>query len=137
MLFRSTLRLDSQTIGNAGGNITANGGTVTLNSTVVNGGTLNSTGGGTLQTIAGGSATLNGVTLSSGSTYTTGNGSDTFVSGTITNNGTFQFNTTTGNSILGLNANTMLTGGGTITLKRGHWRSHYPTAGRRADPDQL
>jgi fibronectin-binding autotransporter adhesin len=110
------LQLLSATVANAGGNITADGGTVQVNSAVINGGTLNSVNGGVLQTIGSGVATLNGVTLSTGSTYTTGNNTDLFVSGTITNNGNIQVNAAANNTILGLNANTTLTGGGTLTL---------------------
>jgi len=113
-----TLELLSTTITNTGGNITADGGTVSVNSSVINGGTLNSINGGTLQTIANGVATLNGVTVSAGSTYTTGNDTDLFVSGTLTNNGTIQVNSAANNTIFGLNNNTTLTGGGTLTLSQ-------------------
>ena len=110
------MELDSA-VTNTGANITANGGTVNVNTTI-NGGTLNSTGGGTLQTLLNSTATLNGVTISAGSTYKNGNNSDVFVSGTITNNGAIQVNAVANNSILGLNANTTLTGGGTVTLSQ-------------------
>jgi hypothetical protein len=112
------MEMDSLTVANTG-NITANGGTVTLNAATINGGTLTQTGGGMLQTITGGQATLNGVTLSSGSTYSSGNNSVTIVSGTITNNGTFQITSAANNSFLNLSNNTTLTGGGTITLNQG------------------
>jgi hypothetical protein len=112
------LELLTTTVSNAGGNITADGGTVQISSSIINGGTLNSVNGGTLQTVTNGVATLNGVTLSSGSTYTAGNDSDLFVSGTITNNGNIQVNAAANNTILGLNTNTMLSGGGTLTLSQ-------------------
>jgi fibronectin-binding autotransporter adhesin len=112
------LELLSTTVANAGGNITANGGTVQIDNAIINGGTLNSINSGTLQTIVNGVATLNGVTLSSGSTYTAGNDSDLFVSGTITNNGNIQVNTAANNTIVGITTNTTLTGGGTLTLNQ-------------------
>jgi hypothetical protein len=103
-----TLEILGSTVANTGGNITANGGAVVLNNATIN--------GGTLQTVANGVATLNGVTISAGSTYTTGNDTNLFVSGTITNNGAIQVNAAANNTILGLNSNTTLTGGGTLTL---------------------
>ncbi len=111
-----TLEFDSDTVANAGTTITANGGTVQLNSATINGGTLTSVNGGTLQTIANGIATLNGVTLSSGSTYSTGNNTDLFMTGTFTNNGTLQLTSAANNTIFGLNASVLLTGGGTVTM---------------------
>jgi hypothetical protein len=73
---KGVLQLNGVTINNAGGNITANGSTATvelLGNTVVQGGTLNTLSGGTLGSF--GTATLDGstqgsLTLSSGSTYT-------------------------------------------------------------------
>lgn len=108
--------LIQNTVANAGANITADNGTVTLQSAVINGGTLNSVNGGVLQTIPNGIATLNGVTLSTGSTYTTGNNTDLFLSGTITNKGAINMTSGANNTILGLNTDTTLTGGGTLTL---------------------
>ena len=109
------------TVNNAGGNITANGGTVQLFGTV-EGGTLNTTAGGTLETV--GSAVLDGstngaVTLSKGSTYTSPFSSTTYLLGTINNNGSILLNGGSAtNTYLALNANTTLqgSGGGTVTL---------------------
>jgi fibronectin-binding autotransporter adhesin len=107
----------SNTITNAGGNITASGGTVTLgNGTVINGGTLNSVSGGTLQTTPFNTAALNGVTISTGTTYLNTNGSQLNVSGTITNNGVIQLNDTGSGSLMFLTGNLTLNGTGTVTL---------------------
>jgi hypothetical protein len=112
-----TLELYSTVINNAGGNITANNGsTVTLVDATINGGTLNSSGSGTLQTPYGSSAALNGVTLSTGTDYINNADATLSVSGTITNNGTIQINANGGaGSTLLLTGNTTLTGG-TVSL---------------------
>jgi hypothetical protein len=97
-----------------------NGGTVEVLNADIQGGTLNTLNGGTLET-AGSSildgSTKDGLTLSQGSTYTGNTGTVTSVLGTITNHGTIQLvggsNT---NGYLGLNANTTLNGGGTVTI---------------------
>jgi hypothetical protein len=108
------------TVNNAGGNITANGGTVEVINGDIQGGTLNALNGGTLETV--GSSTLDGstngaLTLSKGSTYIGNPGTTTSVLGTITNNGNFVLTGgSNANTVLGLSANTMLNGGGTITL---------------------
>jgi fibronectin-binding autotransporter adhesin len=114
-----TLAISGTTVTNTGANITANGGTVTFASTIINGGTLNSSNSGLLETAANGTATLNGVTISTGSTYSTGNNTDLLVSGTITNNGNINVAATANTALIGLNANTTLTGGGTVTLSQG------------------
>jgi len=107
-------------VNNAGGNITANGGTVEVVNADIQGGTLNTLNGGTLETA--GSSILDGstngaLTLSKGSTYTGNPGTATSILGTITNNGTFQLTGgNNANSVLGLNANTTLNGGGTVNL---------------------
>jgi hypothetical protein len=113
----------STTVANAGGNITANGGTVIVGNpfgglpSTINGGTLNSMGGGTIQTLAGNGAALNGVTLTAGTTYINPGDAAVSVSGTITNNGNIQVN---GNgaaaSAMILTGNTTLSGSGTVTL---------------------
>jgi PEP-CTERM motif len=110
------LEFDGNTITNTGANLTADGGTVQFNNATVNGGTLNSLNGGSMQTIANGFATLNSVTISSGSTYTSGNNTEVLVSGTLTNNGVIQITSGANNAIMGLNATTLLTGGGTLTM---------------------
>ncbi len=112
------------TVNNAGGNITANGGTVQVfASATIQGGTLNTLNGGTLGTPAGNVAFLDGstgagaVTVSTGSTYTSDLGSQTLLLGTINNKGNIQLNGGGGNNtILQLVSNTTLQGGGTVTL---------------------
>ena len=117
------LNVGGVVVNNAGGNITANGGTVQLyDGTDIQGGTLNSSNGGTLGTPASNIATLDGsthgvLTLSKGSTYTTGLGAQTTLLGTINNNGNFLVNGGSGNNTyLLLGANTTLQGKGTVTL---------------------
>jgi PEP-CTERM motif len=107
-------------VNNAGGNITANGGTVQLISATIQGGALNTSGGGTLGTPGGRTATLDGSTGSGAvtinGTYTGELNTDTFVLGTINNNGNLQLNGGGGtNSFLTLNADTTLSGG-TVTM---------------------
>ena len=108
------------TVNNAGGNITANAGTVELVNATVAGGTLNSVNGGALETV--GNSVLDGstdgaLTLSKGSTYNDGPGTATAILGTITNNGNMVITGgNNSNAELGLNGNTTLNGGGTVTL---------------------
>jgi len=115
----STLTINT-TVNNAGGNITANGGTVAVVNATIQGGTLNALNGGTLETL--GSSTLDGathgpLTLSKGSTYTSNTGTVTSVIGTITDQGNIQvIGGSNANAYLGLNASTTLNGGGTVTL---------------------
>src|SRR5258707_3954456 len=68
-----TLSIQNSVI-NTGGKITASGtsSTVVLNGASITGGTLNSTGGGTMET-GGSGATLDGSTTSSGGTFTAAN----------------------------------------------------------------
>ncbi len=109
-----TLEINN-TVNNAGGNITAHGGTVNMQGATVQGGTLNTTGGGTMETV--GSATLDGVTISTGSTYTASNNATTALLGTITNNGTIQLNGGSGaNGLLDIAGNVTLQGGGIVTM---------------------
>src|SRR5579863_6566258 len=90
----------SSAINNNGGNITSTGAGSTVNvHTAIQGGTLNTSSGGVLQTAAGG-ATLDGstaagaITISDGSTYTDA------TSGTITNvAGTLNLGTSTGGTL--------------------------------------
>jgi fibronectin-binding autotransporter adhesin len=97
---------------NANGNITANGGTVNLESAAtITGGTLNTTGGGVMN---GQNVTLNGVTLSTGSTLT--DTDLTQLEGTITNNGTITVPNNT-LQVTGISGSTVtLTGGGTVQM---------------------
>jgi hypothetical protein len=107
------------TMNNAGGNITANGpsSTVQFQNTTIQGGTLNNTGGGTMETV--GTATLDGSTngaLTLNGTYLTGGGSTTTLLGTIINNGNLEVDGSAGAATLSLNGNTTLQGGGAVTL---------------------
>ena len=112
-----TLELDSQVIANTGANITAgSGSTVTLNSTTLNGGTLNANGG-TAQ--VNGFALLNGAlpgNFTLNGTLTAGTGTTTELNGTIINNGTLAITGGSGtNAFLGLTGDTTLQGG-TVSL---------------------
>src|SRR6516162_844303 len=81
-----------------GGNITASGAGSTVNvEGTISGATLNTLGGGVMQSGASGNPDLNGVTISSGSTYTAGVA--TQLDGTITNNGTLLVKGTPGFTI--------------------------------------
>lgn len=107
----------SSLVANSGGSITAASGTVNV-STTVTGGLLNTQGSGVLET--NGTAALAGVTLSAGSTYTGPLGSTTALSGSITNQGNFQLNAgSANNTVLEIDADTDLQGGGTVTLNSG------------------
>ena len=68
-----------------------------------------------MQTV--GTSTLNGVTISSGSTYTTGDGATTDLNTSLTNDGTFLINGSSGNAVVNLGSNVTLSGGGTVTLE--------------------
>ena len=114
------LQVNGVTVNNAGGNITANSGsTVQLfSNAVIQGGTLNNNGGtlGTPPT----TAILDGSThgpLTINGTYTSDLNTDTTLLGTINNNNNIQVNGGSGiNTILLVNANVTLQGGGTVTL---------------------
>jgi hypothetical protein len=115
------------TVNNAGGNITADYGTVYVNSGgTIQGGTLNSLDGGWLGVNSGGTAYLDGstqgsLTLSSGSTWTSDLGSTTYVQGTFNNQGNIQINAGNGyNTYFLLTGNTTLQGGGAMTLNSGN-----------------
>jgi hypothetical protein len=113
-----TLNLHS-TITNTGGNITASGtnSDVNVQSTTIAGGTLNTSSGGLLQTV--GTSTLNGVTIWSASTYTTADGATTDLTTSLTNDGTFLIDGSSGNAIVNLNNSVSLSGGGVVTMKTG------------------
>jgi hypothetical protein len=110
-------------VNNAGGQITASGGHVDVMGGTIQGGTLNTSGGGIMETV--GSATLDGsthgaITITANSTYTAARSSfndTTNVSGTITNHGTLVLNGGNGASgVLALTANATLNGGGRVFL---------------------
>ena len=117
-----TLEISAITVNNAGGNITSSSGSTVelVGSAVIQGGTLNSNGG-TLETPGGQTATLDGSTAAGAvtinGTYTSDLNSETILKGTITNAGNVQVNGGSGNNtVLAINANTTLNGGGTVTL---------------------
>ncbi|HEY6292954.1 MAG TPA: hypothetical protein VI455_15495 [Terriglobia bacterium] len=94
------LQLQNTTVNNAGGNITATGSAAQVqlySGTDIQGGTLNTTSGGTLGSFQSG-VTLDGstaagaVTVSAGSTYTGEGNSQTTVLGTINNKGSILLN---------------------------------------------
>jgi hypothetical protein len=118
-----TLQINSITVNNDTAAITANGGVVVVNSSTIQGGTLNESGGGTMETASDENATLDGsthgaLTLSAGSTYaTTDSNSTTEILGTITDDGTLQVGGgNDANGALNLTANVTLNGGGTVSL---------------------
>jgi len=104
-------------IDNNAGLITANGGTVDV-STTIQGGTLNTSNSGVMQTV--GTATLDAstqgaITLTDGSTYTAGSGTVTKLIGTL------DLGTTTGSTLalggqLQLTGNTTLSGPGSLVM---------------------
>jgi fibronectin-binding autotransporter adhesin len=115
-----TLTLTTQTaINNNGGNISAAGNGSTVNiGTTIQGGTLNTSGVGTMQTMAGGARldALNqgAITLSDGSTYQA-------ISGPTSILGQFNLGTVTGSTLnlgaaLQLVGNTTLSGPGVVTM---------------------
>ena len=119
-----TLEISGLTVNNSGGAITANGGSVqVINSTIIQGGTLNVLGGGTMETAQGSASTLDGttngaLTISAGSTYSmSGNGATINILGTITDKGTIQvIGGGDANGYLHLTGNVTLNGGGTVVL---------------------
>ncbi len=118
------LQLYNTTVNNAGGNITASGSgaTVELDAATVVAGTLNNNGGAFLGTPTGNTATLDGSTgagaVTLNGTYTVAPNSQTYVYGSIVNNGNFQLNGGgNSNTYLYLNGgNPTFTGGGTVSL---------------------
>src|SRR5207248_1088744 len=80
----------------------------------VTGGLLTTSGGGVIRTPTGNTASLSNLTNIG--TFITDNGADTFVSGTIINNGSMSFNSAGNLSRLVLGTDTVLIGSGTITL---------------------
>src|SRR5215831_16446060 len=118
------------TVNNAGGNITANGGTVQLgsgNGATIQGGTLNTLNGGIISNLGG--ATLDGstngaLTISTNGALTAGAAgtfTGTSLLGTITNQGTIQLNGG-GNAdgkLIVASSNVTLNGGGTVAMAAG------------------
>jgi hypothetical protein len=108
-------------VSNQNGKIISSGGTVDIIAGIpIQGGTLSGAG---LETTA--SAVLDGsiygaLTLAAGSVWTAVGGTDTYVNGSIVNQGAMNFFAGGGhNTVFGLNSDTALTGGGTINLYSG------------------
>ena len=120
------LRLDS-TVANANGTILASGANsaVTLNGASVSGGTLTTQNSGAISSI--GNASLTNVTISAGSTITTDGNNQTNVSGSIVNKGTLVLGDSSGYGILQAQADTTLSGGGTVTIGGGYLRGSGTT----------
>ena len=128
-----TLLLLNQNVVNTNNTITATGtgSSLLLQSTTINGGTLATSGGGTMQTV--GTATLNGVTLNGN--YLADVGTTTFLTGTTSQTGTLTINAGSSNTILNIGGATTLAGG-TTTLAytgSGGGRSLHPAVGRQPD----
>jgi hypothetical protein len=103
---------NSNTVNNVGGTIEAlDGSTVNLGATV-KGGTLSTTGSGTIQSQ---NATLDGTVnvVTNTGTLDVANGYDLFLQGTVDNTGTIA---ATGNSFVVLNQPSTLSGSGTLTM---------------------
>ncbi len=102
----ATANLNSGGYTNTGGTITADtGSAVRLNngSTVV-GGLLTTTGTGEIITTGGLETNLVNVTIGAGSNYLVENNGETFVTGKLTNNGTFTFAAGGNNTLINLNS---------------------------------
>ncbi len=89
------------------------------NGVTISGGTLSDSGGGLIQTASGHNAFLDGTSqgaLTNADTYQGTNNSATFLSGTITNNGTIVINSSGNFTDLHISDGTTLTGGGSVIL---------------------
>ena len=117
-----TLQLAGMTINNSGGNISAGSNSfVQLTSNAyVEGGTLNINSGGWLGTASGNTAYLDGTTqgaLTINGNFTSDLNTNTFLYGTINNNGNLQLNAGNAtNSVLLIGSNLTLQGGGTLSM---------------------
>jgi hypothetical protein len=117
------LELSGSTVANTGGLILASGSgsLVELNDVSITGGTLTSSSGGVIESIntwnSGSTPTLTSVTISSGSTLDIPNNAGlNFGAGTITNNGTINFQSDGNNTELVIAGNTTLSGTGTVMM---------------------
>jgi fibronectin-binding autotransporter adhesin len=99
---------------------------VEVNGSTINGGTLTTASGGTVQNS--GTAALNGVTISSGSTFTGVNGSVTTAEGTVTDRGTLLLDSTGAFTDLSLSGAVTLTGGGALTMSNQFANRIYGTS---------
>ncbi|HEX9170378.1 MAG TPA: hypothetical protein VF886_15880, partial [Roseiarcus sp.] len=116
------------TVNNAGGVVLGSGtsSVVEVNGSTINGGTLTTPSGGTVQNS--GTAALNGVTISSGSTFTGVNGSVTTAEGTVTDRGTLLLDSTGAFTDLSLSGAVTLTGGGALTMSNQFANRIYGTS---------
>jgi hypothetical protein len=122
------LNINNMTVSDAGDRILADGGGVQIENATIIGGALTATNGGTFnQGVNGTSVMLDGltqsgstpagITISSGTTWNTGNNSNTYVQGSIVNDGAIVVTAgSNSNSVLNLQANTTLSGGGIVTM---------------------
>ena len=113
----STLGLLGNTFTNTAGTIKAvgSGAVVNLQSGVtITGGTLTDSGGGVIETVNADSATLNGLTNTG--TISVHDNSTLLLAGTIANQGTVQLNSAGNLTIVRMNGNVSLTGGGTVAM---------------------
>ncbi len=119
------LQINGVTVNNAGGNITANGGSASVQlygNATIQGGTLTNNGGAFFGTPVSNSAYLDGSTgagaVTINGTYTSDLNTTTHLRGTINNQGNIQVNGGSGNNtVLLVDSSTVtLTGGGTVTL---------------------
>jgi len=112
----ATLELENGAFTNTGGTIHADpGSVVSLASATINGGTLTTSGTGTVQSNCCLSySTLNGVILNG--TYQLNNNNIGYLGGTITNNGSLQLNSSGSGTILDVNGAVTLKGTGTLSM---------------------
>src|SRR5260370_23167936 len=119
----ATLELAGGTITNTGGTIHADpGSTVVLqggppNGTTITGGTLSTSGSGTIQdNCCFNTSTLDGVTISTGSVFQLNTNHNELWAGTITNNGKFQINDQNFTTSLNMSGVVTLKGTGTLIM---------------------
>ncbi|MCB9858425.1 MAG: hypothetical protein H6818_22295 [Phycisphaerales bacterium] len=110
-----TCAFDTATVANAGGVIEAlDGSVVTLDSTSITGGTLQTSGSGYVISV---NPSTSLIDVASTGDLRIQNGDRIYLSGTITNSGTIQLNSTGANTYLFLSSDPVtLTGGGTIEM---------------------
>ena len=134
-----TLQLNASVISNAGGTIAAaSGGSVVqfVNSIVIQGGTLSTSGGATLGIPGDFFATLDGSTqgpIANTGTFTVANDGQLNILGTINNTGSILVNAIGNNTILAAEGTVTLTGAGyrqAIDYRQWH-RAHHQSEWRR------
>jgi YVTN family beta-propeller protein len=116
------LSLSGSTISNSAGTIKVSGATSTVqfvNNARIEGGTLATANNGVLTIPSGNSISLDGSTLGPltlTGTYVGANNTDTYLYGSIVNNGNIQLNAAANNTFLIMATAVSLTGSGTVTL---------------------